>query len=225
MEKEIIDVEFVDEQSAATAIQLASPDARGQLAKQAFDALPLERRHSDNLQILKQTCNSDPLAFLGLCRENGLNIDLSIVYAPVTNNNYITHHYGADSGLTRGDLIAFVQSIQPQQSGLSAEEILALVQASQPQYQPQQSGLSAEDVWAMMTAQQEQQQAYNAMLLEQMRYSQQAAPPPVYNVDISPRIEVSSNSEQDNNPAGGIFFFACLLVIFGVYGLALGGGD
>lgn len=221
---EVIDAELIEPMQMASAIQLAPPEARRQLARQAFDSLPLERRHSDNFATLRQAVDNDPLAFLGLCQQHGLSIDLNLVYCPQEiTNNYVTHHHS--EGMTQDDFLAIMEAMQPQQQGLSAEEVLAIMQANQPQYQPVQSGLSAEDVWLMMESQRQEQQSYQDMMMAQMAmlaYQNQGGNSPPVHIEVSPHI--SSHSEQDNNPAGG-FFLACLLVIFGVYAIALAGSE
>ena len=203
-----------------TTIELAPVAAKNALAKRAWDGLPMERRHRDNLEILRDAARMDPAHFLALCRAENLPVDLSIV----VNNHHETHnhyHGAQDGGITRSDLMAMAEMMrsqpQPQQQGLTADDVRAIVQS----VQPQQTGITREDLMMAMQAMQPMQPPPyypEPSYYQPPQYQQQ---PMVF----SPHIEVNatSHSEQDNGGAGGRVL-ACFLILFCfALGLSAGG--
>lgn len=216
----------IQQTDPVTTIELAPPTAKHALAKGAWDALPLERRTSDNLTALSETVASNPAAFMAMCQHYNLPVDLSIVV-----NHHETHnHYHqqppqnqVQPGLTASEVAEIVRANQ--QQGLSATDVLALVQSVQSQQQlVVQQGYTQQEMIDAITYATAQQPIYYA------------PPEPAYfdpapQIVFEPHIEVhaggghsysrsdaTSHSEQDNR--GGaplvVAVLAVLLMLFGV---------
>lgn len=199
---EIIDGEIVE------CLALAPAQTKNAIAKRAYDALPLEHKHSDNLSLLRQAINADPLGFLDLCRRENLPVDLSIV----VNNHHEEHHHHhapANQGLTATDLAQAIQQA-------NAPLVEALKQQAQLGTKAP-TGYTDEDLQrAAMMARIEAQQQY------QQSYFQPQQPPPVY-MHIAPQVSVdcNSSSSQENGYNGSflVWFLAFILTCF--FGVAL----
>jgi hypothetical protein len=217
-------------------LELAPVETKGAIAKYAWDALPLERKTSDNLMALKETALSNPAGFVAMCQHYGLPLNLNLTVHQTTHH----HHHAQPAqppgppGLTAADVAAIVRANQ--QPGITAADLAAIMQMQQPQPAPApvvvQQGYSQEDVWAMLEMQQRQMERYQPQPVyyppEPVYYQ---APP----INFAPHIEVHagggggghsysssyarSHSEQDNR--GGpwgflpLMAFAFLVIIVG----------
>lgn len=199
-------------------IELAPVAAKNQLAKRAWDGLPLERRHRNNLEILRDAATADPAHFLSICRTENLPVDLSIV----VNNHHETHnHYHQQpqgDSLTRSDMAAILEAMrsqQPQQPGMTAEDVRAIVQS----VQPRNNGITREELMmAMQYMQPQPQQYYPEPAYYQQPYQQQ---PIVFNPHIE--VNATSHSEQDYGGGGGRVLACFVILLCFVLGISAGG--
>jgi len=218
-----------------TTLELAPIQAKGEIAKYAWDALPVERRTRDNLQVLRDAALTNPQGFVEVCRQEGLPINLSLVV-----NHHETHHHHpaqpaqppSPPGLTAADVAAIVQANQ--QPGLTAADIAAIVAACQQQPQQPvvvQQGYSQDDLMAMASyaalAAQYEPTYYPPLVQEVYQPAPSFEAPQIHfepHIEVyaggghsSSRSEATSHSEQDNR-GGGLAFvaLAIALMLFGV---------
>jgi hypothetical protein len=196
---DIIDGEIVE------CLALAPVQTKNAIAKRAFDALPLDRKHSDNLALLRQAINADPLGFVDLCRRENLPVDLSIV---VNHHEEHHHHHAAPptQGLTAADLAQAIQQANA-----------PLVEALQRQQtQLSTTGYSATDLQkAMMWGRMEAQQQWEPQQVYQPQ-------PPVYvHVDPHIRVDATSSSRQENGYHGGFYMWLAAFLLACVFGVAM----
>lgn len=189
-------------------LALAPVQTKNAIAKRAYDALPLEQKHSDNLALLRQAISADPLGFIDLCRRENLPVDLSIV----VNNHHEEHHHhapAAQQGLTAADLAQALQQA-------NAPLIEALRQQQAQVYPVGPVGYSEADLqqammWGRMEAQQHWQppQSYGPQ-------------PPVYvHVDPHIRVDATSSSSQENGYGGGFYVWLAAFLLACVFGVAI----
>jgi hypothetical protein len=169
------------------AITLAKPQEKLAIARHAWEQLPPTRRKEGNLAVLQNAIAENPVAFLQLCRQEGLPV---IVFNHTTEHH---HHHG--SSLAPGG----------QEGGLTAADVLAIVQAAQP---PQQASTGVSEMMAMVAQQQQRSDALLAAMMAQSRHQ------PAPHIEINPNISVNVDVDDNYTHPGGVVIIAGLF--FGI---------
>jgi hypothetical protein len=185
------------------AITLAKPQEKLAIARHAWEQLPPTRRKEGNLAVLQNAIAENPVAFLQLCRQEGLPV---IVFNHTTEHH---HHHG--SSLAPGGQTErhhhHGSSLAPggQEGGLTAADVLAIVQAAQP---PQQASTGVSEMMAMVAQQQQRSDALLAAMMAQSRHQ------PAPHIEINPNISVNVDVDDNYTHPGGVVIIAGLF--FGI---------